>query len=332
MRLIKIEDGRSEVGNFYLSSDMSNYAGDSNVTRDVIGKTVTLVSNNKIERKFDLQQFVIVVKKEPWGVDNYLAGENAVCYIGTAKANYGIKDDSTDESSYWKLILQDNHLQSYGSKDGQLWTNVGGVQLLDTIISQGFRKNSSTKDLVLQDYAIYKRAYVTLLNFPEKTIAVLQDKNGNEVRSALFDENMEAQIFLDYCMKGKFVFLNADNNVIYTSDLFNLQYGDKFILSPYELEVIYKGTIVEVPTMLDSLYEKVSIKNLSNTDTYYNLKVSIESNTNDLIQLSSDGAAFMDTLTLLMLVPGQQIDLFIRIYRSVDTNDFQVRNFQLNIE
>lgn len=59
MKLLKIEDGKREVDNFYLFSDFAEYAGNSNVTRDIENKTVSLISNNKIERAFCMKNLLL---------------------------------------------------------------------------------------------------------------------------------------------------------------------------------------------------------------------------------------------------------------------------------
>lgn len=330
MILLKIEDGKREVDNFYLSSSFSDYAGSSTVTRDPVQNTVSLISNDKIERLFPYEEFVVEVKKQNWGT--YNPKDFNECYIGTVNNRCGIIDDTQGEHPYWKLLREDGYIQVYSSEDGKQWENIGGDKIEEVIASQGFQKNGD-KPFVLESYKVYKRSYITLLNFPQNTIAVLKDELGNEIRRRIFDENLQCEIFLDSCMKGQLVFLDPSNNVIYTSFIIDLQYGDIYILSPYELEIIYHNSPVSSPTMLDSLSEAITIKNISSTnETYSNLTISTKDESEDIIQLSFDGKTFTDTLSLPEIKPEQEIIVYVNIYKSINNHNFQVRDFQLILE
>ncbi|PJI07031.1 MULTISPECIES: hypothetical protein [Clostridium] len=327
MKLLKIEDGKID-GNFYLTSDFTDFLGSANVKRDTVNNTVSLISNTNIERKFNFDEFVIEIKKQNWG--EYEDNDFNECYVGTDNGIYGIIDDKDGEESYWKLLVQEGYIQVYSSDDGISWTNCNGVKLPDKITRQGFKKQGA-KDFVLQDYNVYKNPYVTIFNFPKGTTAVLQDKDGNEIKREIFDDSMQVQIYLDSCMQGKLSFLDSSKVVIYTTDIINLQYGDVYCFSKYDLEVIYKGKVVSNPEMLDSLYEKISITNIGSS-AYSDIKVGIDNYGNDLIQLSLDKAIFLDTITINNIQPNESIDIYIKITKLIDNYNYTARNFQLIIE
>ncbi|WPC42974.1 hypothetical protein [Clostridium sp. JS66] len=331
MKLVKIEDGKREVDNFYLSSNFADFVGDAVIQKDITNKTISLISNNKIERKFDYDDFVIVVKKQNW--DTYVDGEYVKFYVGTdTNEEYGIRDDIHGESNYLKILRNEGYVQAYKSNNSINWTNIGGVTTADTINKQGFKKNGS-KSFTLENYTVYKNAYVTLLNFPESTIVDLCDSSGNVVKEKVFDKDLQCQIFLDCVTKGMFIFKNSFGQEIYRTEVLDLQYGDVYILSIYDLEIIYKGTVVNEspnPEMLDSLLEKVTIKNIGK-ETYQNLIVNTVDSTDDTIQLSLDGTTYTDTVTLTELVPNTKIDVYIKIYKGLSNHNFAVRSFQLNI-
>jgi hypothetical protein len=330
MKLLKVEDGRIEFDNFYFYSDLADYAGSSVVTKDVTNGTVSLISNTSLERKFTYDSCVIDIQKENWGAyDRY---EYTECYVGTTKGIYGIKDDIQGENEYWRLLLADGYIQVYCSPDGVTWNNKGGAHIPDPIISQGFRKMGS-KSFTLKRYTVYKSAYVTIQNFPEGSIAILKDLTGNEIKRRLFDSSMQVQIILDNNnFQGQLEFTDPNGNLLYETEPMTLQFGDTYVLSPYDIEIIYKGVMVTIPTMLDSLCEMVSIKNISTADIYTNLNIYTTTTTHDLIQLSFDGVTFQDRLTLTQLKPGESIDVIIRVTRSVDSSGFMVRSFQILIE
>lgn len=330
MKLLKVEDGKREVDNFYLISDFADYAGSSNITRDIVNSTVSLISNTKIERAFSYEEFVVEIKKQNWG--QYKPNDYNECYVGATSGIYGIKDDAQGEHPYWRLLRQDGYIQVYCSDDGKLWNNLGGDIITEAIVKQGFQKRGDSP-FVLERYTVYKRAIITLLNFPENTLAILQDEEGNEVRRRLFDADLKCEMYIDNCMKGKFIFTNPIGGIVFTSPLMDLQFGDTYILSPYELEVIYHNQAVINPTMLDSLCEAITLKNVSSTsETYKNLTISTKDESEDLIQLSFNGTDFSDTLAISELKPEQEVVIYVRIYKSIDNHNFQVRDFQLVVE
>lgn len=329
MKLIKVKDGLLEAENFFLTSSFSDFAGNANVVRDVSTGKVKLISNNKIERDFNYDEFVIEVKKENWG--KYQPNDCSKCYVGTTNGIYGIKDDIQGEHQYWKLLKQEGYIQAYSSDDGINYTNIGGMNLIDEIIKQGFEKYSN-EDFVLDNYKVYASPYVTLENFPENTVCELYDSNNNLLKSRLFDSNLECKVFLDSNIQGYFIFKDSSGNQIYKSDLLDLKYGDIYVFSQYELEIIYNGVVVTntSPAVLKDLDESITIKNTDTVD-YTGLNIGIQTASDDLIQLSLDGTTYSDTISL-DLAQGESKNIFVKITKNVDNHNFQVRDFQLIIE
>ncbi|MEY7998594.1 hypothetical protein AB8U03_00010 [Clostridium sp. Mt-5] len=329
MKLIKVKDGLLEVENFFLTSSFSDFAGSANVTRDIASEKVKLISNNKIERDFNFPEFVLEVEKgnfNPMGEDDY-----STIYFDNEKYAFGIKDKKQDEQHrFWKILKQDNYIQAYTSDDGINYTNIGGMNFADEILHQGFEKYSN-EDFILNNYRVYANPYVILQNFPENTVCELYDTNNNLLKTRTFDGNLECKIFLDSNIQGYFVFKDTNNNELYRSGLLDLKYGDVYIFSKYELEIIYNGLVVTntSPGILKDLNESITIKNLDTVD-YTGLNIGIETASNDLIQLSLDGEIYSDTITL-DLPQGQSKDIFVKITKNVDNHNFSVRDFQLVI-
>lgn len=327
MKLIKVKDGLLEAENFFLVSPFSDFAGSNNVTRDISTGKLQLISDNKIEREIPYTSFVIEMKKENWGT---LGGNDyCSCYIGNNDCIYGVRDDTSGQNIYWKLTYVDGYVQAYASNDKINWTNLGGTNIPEGVINQGFIKNSSN-NFVLDDYRVYDNPYITIQNFPEGTIAILQGENGNELKRRVFDSNMQVQIYLDSLMSGKLVFLDTNNNVLYSSDIIDFKYGDIYVFSSYELEIIYKGIVVLEETMLDSLCESISIKNID-IKSYSNLIIGTQDNSGNTVTLSLDGINFYNTLPISNIDPSQQIDIYVQITRN-NNHGFQVGNFQLTVD
>jgi hypothetical protein len=330
MKLIKVKEGLLEVENFFLTSSFSDFAGSANVSRDIGTGKVKLISNSKIERNFDYDEFVLEVNKENF--DSMKKDDYSSVYFESEKYAFGIRDKKQDQQhKFWKILKQDSYIQSYVSDDGVNYTNIGGMNFTDKILHQGFEKYSN-ENFVLDSYKLYSNPYVTIESFPENTICELYDVNDNLLKTRVFDSNMECKIFLDSNAKGYFVFKDIDGSQIYKSDVLVLQYGDVYIFSNYELQVIYNGKIVTntKPEILKDLEESITIKNVDSKD-YAGLKIGIQTASNDLIQLSLDGKNYSDTVTL-DLGKGQSKDIFVKITKSDDNHNFHIRDFQLVID
>lgn len=329
MKLIKVKDGLLEVENFFLTSSFADFAGSANVSRDIGTGKVKLISNNKIERNFTFEEFVIELEKDNFsfmGQDDY-----SILYLGNDDYAFGIKDDKLEEQhKFWKILKQDNYIQAYVSDDGINYTNIGGMNFTEEILHQGFEKYSN-EDFILDNYKIYASPYVTLQNFPENTVCELYDEYDNLLKTRFFDSNMECKVFLDSNIKGYFIFKDTDGNELYRSGLIDLKYGDVYVFSKYELEIIYNGLVVTntSPGILKDLDESITIRNVDTVD-YTGLNIGIETASNDLIQLSLDGVTYSDTITL-DLEQGQSKDIFVKITKNVDNHNFSVRDFQLVI-
>ncbi|CAB1242764.1 conserved hypothetical protein [Clostridiaceae bacterium BL-3] len=329
MKLIKVKDGLLEVENFFLTSSFSDFAGEANVTRDISTGKVKLLSNNKIERNFDFSEFVLEVEKESF--DSMNQDDYAALYFDNEKYAFGIKDKKQEEQhKLWKILKQDNYVQAYVSDDGINYTNIGGMNFAEEILHQGFEKYSN-EDFILDNYKVYANPYVTVQNFPENTVCELYDSDNNLLKTRVFDNNMECKVFLDSNIKGYFVFKDSDGNELYRSGLVDLKYGDVYVFSKYELEIIYNGLVVTntSPGILKDLNESITIKNVD-TVGYTGLNIGIETASNDLIQLSLDGETYSDTITL-DLTQGQSKDIFVKITKNADNHNFSVRDFQLVI-
>ncbi|OAA92993.1 hypothetical protein [Clostridium coskatii] len=330
MKLIKVKDGLLEVENFFLTSSFSDFAGSANVTRDMSTGKMKLISNNKIERNFTYTEFVVELEKENFndvGIDDHCS-----LYFGNDKYAFGIREMKQGEQhKFWKILKEDNYVQAYASDDGINYTNIGGMNFIDAVLHQGFEKYSN-EDFILDNYKVYASPYVTIQNFPENTVCELYDSNNNLLKTRTFNGDLECKIFLDSNIQGYFIFKDSTGNQIYKSDLLDLKYGDVYVFSKYELEVIYNGLVVTntSPVVLKDLQESITIKNIDTKD-YAGLKIEIQTASDDLIQLSLDGSAYSDSVSLDLL-QGQSKDVFVKITKNVDNHNFSVRDFQLVID
>jgi hypothetical protein len=339
LNLVKTSDGLLEVENFYLTSSFNDFLGFNNASRDT--ENFYIKGNSKIERNFNYNDFVIELYKLNW--DTMDTSDSFVFYIVSTLNNiYGTKDDITNgESQYLKIISDDNYIQTYSSVNRKNWNNIGGIGLQtgETIDKQGFQKISS-KDITIKDYKVYSNPYVTIQNLPENYKVELYNESDQLIKTRLFDINLQANVFLDYCGNGYFKFYDINNNLIYTSDLLYLQYGDIYTFTDYELELFYKNNDIskDIDTFLDTdmvtlgRIEEVVLKNSSISSDYTKLCISAKTGFDDTIQLSLDNITYANTVTINSIEHQQEITIYIQMIRGATNHNFISRNFQLCID
>ncbi|MCD3223834.1 hypothetical protein [Clostridium botulinum] len=326
MKLLKCKDGKLEMGNFFLTSNFFNFA-ENDVERDLSKGLLKLNSNTRLERNFNYREFVLEVEKE-----NIDLKEDEYCqlYFDTKKINFGIKEEYQDnQNKFWKIIKCDDFIQAYASKDKIDYENLGGMKQEESIKTMGFKKYSD-KPLILKGYKIYSNPFVVIKNFNQGTLCELYAEDSRLVDAKVFNEEMECRFLLNYIFKGYFIFKDLQGKEIYRSNILNLSYGDEYILSPYHFEIIYKGQIVgtENPTTLDSLFELITIKNISKS-TYKNILVGIDNFSDEIIQISLDGTNFYDEVKFENFETLTERNVFVRIQRT--KKGFGVRNFNLTV-
>lgn len=330
MKLIKVKNGLLETENFFLVSSFSDFAEQSNVTRDISTGKLKLISNNKIERLFPYDEFVIELEKENFidmGIDDY-----SMIYLSDGNYTFGIREDNTTpQNKYWKILRQDNHIQAYSSSDGINYTNIGGMEFSNTLIKQGFMKYGSN-DFILNNYKLYNNPYVTLQNFPENTLCELYDSDNNLIKMRLFDASMECKVYLDSnSLNGHLVFKDKDGKVLYTTSNMVFEYGDVWVISPYNFEIIYLGDVITniSPALLQDLEEVIVIKNVGDK-AYIGVVIGTQTSSTDLIELSLDGIVYASTL-IIDVAQSEEKQLYVKITKNVDNHNFKVRDFQLVI-
>ncbi|MBU3171341.1 hypothetical protein [Clostridium estertheticum] len=329
MKLIKVKNGLLEAENYFLASSFSDFAGSSNITRNISTGKLKLISNNKIERKFEYKEFVIELEKENFktmDIDDY-----SMFYLGNDKYTFGIKDIKVDaQNKFWKILRQDNYIQAYSSKDGIIYKNIGGMKFDEPLTKHGFTKYNA-EDFILNNYKVYANPYVTLQNAPDGFNVEFYNSKDELALTRKFNAEMECKVFLDAKIQGYFIIKDLDNKEYYKSELLELGYGDIYVLSPYNFEIIYQGNVVNSieSALLQDLEELIIIKNIGDKD-YTNINIGTQKSSNDLIKLSLDNITYTDTITLDM-AQGTQKDVYVKIIKSADNHNFNVRDFQLVI-
>lgn len=331
MKLLKVKDGLVEVENFFSTSFFSDFAGPSNVTRDIKTGKLKLLSNNSIERKFNYEEFVIEFEKENFKKMD--SDDFCSIYLGNKENKFGIREKNIHEqNSFWKIIKKDNYIQAYVGKDGFNYKNIGGMDFLEPLTMQGFEKKCE-EGFVLKNYMVYDSPYVTLQNGLEGHIVEFYNDENELILTRKFNMEMECKIFLEGRIKGYFIFKDNKNDEYYRSGILELGYGDIYILSPYNFEIIYYGAVVTntEPGLLHDMEELISIKNVNDKE-YKNIIIGTETSTNDLIQMSFNGKDYFDNLKIDAISPQEERYLSVKIIKNVKNHNFNVRDFQLIIK
>ncbi|KEH92313.1 hypothetical protein [Clostridium massiliodielmoense] len=330
MKLIKIKNGLLEAENFFLASSFSDFAGKSNVSRDTKTGKLKLISNDKVERNFNYEEFVIELNKENFNTLNEF--DYSMIYLGNNESTFGIKDANINQQSkFWKILKRDNYIQAYVSSDNLDYKNIGGMKFEEPVIKQGFAKYSH-EDFILNSYRVYGGPYVTIKNFPEGTICELNDIKNNLLKTRTFDKALECKFFIDVIMNGYFTFKDSKGNVIYTTDTMNLSYGDIWAVSLYNFEIMYKGNIVTNvnPALLQDLEELITIKNIGDKP-YNNIEIATKTSSDDLIQMSFDGKNYRESLVIDNIKQNESKDIFVKIIKNAKNHNFTARDFELVI-
>lgn len=326
MPLVKSFNGLIEEENFYieqatdfLGNNMDYYIIDNNL----------VMSNGTIEREFLHNEFVIEIREK---FKPKTSKDAAFFYVSNGE-KFGILEkyssSAQNDYCYWKLIYYDGFLQTYKSQDGLLWKNIGGAKV-DNISLQGFEVVGTTP-FMFGNYKVYKNSYITIYNYPNNYKAELIDVSNNTIKQSTFRNN-QCKIFLDYCFKGKIKVLDENNNVVSLTDLMELNYGDEFFLSDYNIELYYGKSKVTSTTLIKTFLDTLTVKNVSDI-SYKDLNITVTKPNNnfDVIRLSLDGTNFYSSIIIDELNSDESKNIYVKVDSPDKTTNILYKNFDINI-
>lgn len=331
MKLVKIEDGLLEYENFFTTSPSEDFLGENQYSRT---SNVFILKEGYVERPFTYNEFVIVVEKE--GVE-IKEGDSFKFYTRMKHQVAGIEEtvcmgDSPMQSyKYWKLIRHSSFIQGYVSDDGVNWLNQGGGESFPNEL-QGLSVEGEA-ELKIKDYKVYRNPFLRIYNFPENTFAELVDSFGEVLYEQYADENELIEFFLKSPINAKVRFYDEGKNFLYETEIMYFQYGDVFVKKSKDIELIYKGVVVDYnPTMLHALTERMILKNTSSTETYNDLFVQIINPTIDDIKISLDSLNYDSNVIINTLAPQEEVEMFVRILKNRSSTTYGTRQFYLEID
>lgn len=328
MPLIKQRGGLLEEQDFYLTSDFADFLVSGEATRK---DGVFELKQGTIKRHFTYDTFVIDVEKE---YKQLAEGQEQHFFIQTDRRTIGIYDTVGDGyAAYWRILCHERFVQTYKSADGQDWTNVGGLMLEngETILYQGFTIKGEVP-LRFTYYTVYHDPYLTLQNFPEGFQAELYDTEGSLLKAALFDGQMAAKLYLDYCRNGMVKIINAGGNVVYEAKVADYTMGDVYTYTNYLLEILYAGEVIDYgPTHLDEKpIQRMALRNVSAEEDYSNITLAVTCASGDKVEISLDGSTYSEQIIVEHLAAGADKPFYVRIQKQPHS-EFEVRNFEITI-
>lgn len=332
MRLVKVEDGLLEHTNYFLNAPIGDFLGDFLCSRTA---DTFILRSGYVERKFPYNEYVIVVERDSIPLDE---GEVFKFYTRKGSQVAGLVEKKEDEfdittsATHWKLIRHGGFIQGYASYDnGETWINKGGGEAIQSDI-QGFSIEGS-QQLKIKDYRVYRSPYVRFYNFEKGTTAIAYDSLGREVIRRVADEDDLIEIYLENPIVLRIAFYDKNNQLITETPLMEFKYGDTFFMYPYDIEFYYKGLVLDYkPTKLHTRHEMVEMKNLSPTQTYKNLKLTIVHNTVDTIRISLNNIDFYEELIVPSIAPNQVIPIYIKIDKNPNYPSYGIRKFALEVD
>lgn len=322
MQLVKVEDGLLELENFLTTSPIEDFLGNGEYHRT---PEKFILRSGEVERKIKHKELLIVVEKEPTELG---PDDRFEFYLSDGKNKSGIEEIyNTEYAKYWKLIYYDGYIQGYKSNDSFNWSNIGGIRA-DNPLCQGFKAEG--KELIINDYRVYRSPYITIQNFYPGTLVKLFDAEGNFIKERKFEDNHECNIFLDYPIAGYVELYDQLGELFYKSNPIFFNYGDVFMFTEYNLQLFYKGQLLtHKTTTLYSLLETLVLKNNSE-ETYKDIEITINNPNSDDIKISLDNEDFAESIVINEINAGEEIELYVRIIKD-KTKLFRMNDFTLEI-
>lgn len=330
MKLVKIRNGLVEQENFFTTSPSSEFLGNHKYTRN---DDMFKLREGYIERPFLYSEYVIEVEKE---TNPLLEGQFFDFYVRKDHIVSGLREERERGEAvykYWKMIRSKDFIQGYASHDSRVWDNKGGGETIDMDCQvQGF-KVSNGAELSLLNYKVYHSPYLTIYGLTPQYEVVLYE-NGIETHRKKVDNKGSVEFFLDYIYQNGVVEVyNEFGDLLHQSDPKVIQYGDTLLEAENDIELIYKGSILDYETtFLHTHKEVITIKNMSISDTYHDVGLSIINQNIDKVELSFDDTTYNSTIVLEHLQPQEQQDIYIKITRDRTAGNYGLRNFALVID
>lgn len=332
MELRKIEDGKIEINNYFVETPIGDFLGDFRASKS---NGEFRLFEGRVERPFSYEDFVILVKKKP---KRLISGQELQMYTRVGGRVYGLSEsgdvEQEETNSYWKLISYDGFVQGYMKDENDKWHNMGGADIAGEVEFQGFRATGGA-ELIIEDYEVYSSPYIYIFDVPQNYSAVVLDIEGNVVYEKRHSGlTGMIKLYVDDPKNGGIVLYNEEGLEVTRTELIDLKYGDKFLLSGHNLVMKYKGRVLDHnPTRLNDRVDIVELANLSESNIEERILITVDNQNDDEVYISFDGESYASELKLPKLEPLEHKDIYIKIVREIGTNNpFLMRKFSLEID
>lgn len=337
-KIIKIQNGVIEKNNYFLESKLTDFLGTSSFVRDDKEFTIT---NGYFERNFKYNQYVIIVHKE----NNRLGSEDSYgIYTRFQGRRSGLvekgelENDYENTATHWKIISYDGFIQTYLSYNNMnKWVACGGGQWIEPTDIQGFYINTKNSPLTIKDYKVYSSPYIEFINLPVGYYVQLFNNENKQthMKKAI---NGYCEIYLAKPLENAhFKILNEREVVVYTSETLDINLGDIFSDSQYQLEVSYYDNVIKTYSnnFMPTYKEMVTVKNVGDKP-YKNIKVSVKINDDNIdkveICLVNDEPQeddYKNSIIIPQLNIGEIQNIYMKVTKSPLSSNYGKKGFCL---
>lgn len=324
MKFLKIEDGKLELNDFILTSPATDFLGTN--TYDRTPDKLTLKSGI-LERAFPYDDYVLIVEKEQVTLKK---NEYHAIYVRTDEKRTGIIESEGLAGRRYKILKSNGFIQSYVDASGS-WEAIGGGQERYKADIQGFQIEGTTP-LTITKYELYRSPYLNLYEIEPNARVVIEDVNGDIVKTGIADTNGMVSIYLEDTITGV-IKIYSNELLVYTSQEMVIQLGDGLLFVKRELDVIYNGTVLDHnPTKLNRRVDKIAVRNSSIADTYTDINVAVVNPSKDTILISLDVVDYQPFLTIPVLTPQETKDIYVKIIRDQSTSSIGLGSFSIELD
>ena len=333
--IVKIKSGLVEKVNPLLKSKLSDFLGTGVFTRDKDTNIFT-VHNGYIEKNFNMKQFILVIGKENKELEENSKYGTYVRIGGSRSGLVEYYDEETKDkktSTHYKIIYYDNYIQTYLSYDNmETWIATGGGQNKKVTDTFGFFVEGNN-DLIINDFKIFDSPYVQFLNIPNDYLIKIYDNNNKLIIKKKSSYGKVEMYLHKPIYDGYFIIYDRNETEKYRSEKLDINLGDIFDDSEYELEVYYLNELLDRYTTTKLVNPKLSILYVKNKSSHNYTNINIQAIPNvtniDNIELSLDNISFNNKIQIPILNSQDTIEIFVKVNKDLQSSNFGLKFFDI---
>lgn len=326
MYFVKTDKGILEQENFFSTCSFNDLLGNGEFNR--IDGNFKLSFGN-VKRHFNYNEFMLDVK---FKIEHDNEDDISSIFVeSTDGKKYGINVDGLTNEITCRILKFDGFIQTYISDDQITWNNIGGTENKSDIILQGFETKGT---VIVTEYVLYANPFLTVNNIsPNFTVRLLKE-DDTLICERKTDPNYKVMLPIYSNIFGKIIVLDELDDVVFESAITAFAPGDIFLLIADNIKLIYKGRFlehVEETTKINSLFEKIAVKNCSNSVSN-NINLYLNAlNSEDDIEMSLDNETYSKHLIIDSLEVDEEKEIYIKVTIKSNNEKFLTGYFNIEI-